>query len=72
MRDNSSGQPMPVLQIKNLIQIISKSESGGCSNLVGSSLIVTKDIGNFFIKVTGELNHYTNNKIKEGNRTKWH
>lgn len=41
-----------------------ESESGGL-NLVGSSLIVTKDIGNFFIKVTGELNHYTNNKIKE-------
>ena len=41
-----------------------ESLSGGL-NLVGSNLIISKDIGNFFIKVTGELNHYTNKKIKE-------
>jgi hypothetical protein len=41
-----------------------ESKSAGM-NLVGSNLIVSKDIGNFFIKVTGELNHYTNNKVKE-------
>jgi hypothetical protein len=41
-----------------------ENDTGGM-NLVGSNLSVSKDIGNFFIKTTGEMNYYTNNKIKE-------
>ncbi len=40
-----------------------ETASGGL-NLIGSNLVVSKDIGHLFIKVRGELNHYTNNNIK--------